>query len=61
MIQKLLLNTQMIGTIFIKILKNAIQVKNEKYWLYLIIWLLMCLVIKNLIQQWLNYLLEGKN
>ena len=24
--------------------------KNEKYWLYLMIWLLVCLVIKNLIQ-----------
>ena len=30
MIQKLLLNTQMIWTIFIKILKNTIQVKNKK-------------------------------
>ena len=24
--------------------------KNKKYWLYLMIWLLICLVIKNLIQ-----------
>ena len=31
MIQKLLLNTQMIWMIFIKILKNTIQIKNEKY------------------------------
>ena len=30
MIQKLFLNTQMIWTIFIKILKNTIQVKNKK-------------------------------
>ena len=44
MIQKLLLNTQMIWMIFKEILKNAIQIKNEKYWLYLMIWLLMCLV-----------------
>ena len=32
------------------ILKNKIQIKNEKYWSYFIIWLLICLVIKNLIQ-----------
>ena len=31
MIQKLLLNTQIIWMIFIKILKNTIQIKNEKY------------------------------
>ena len=36
--------------IFIKILKNAIQIKSGKYWLYLMIWLLICLIIKNLIQ-----------
>ena len=48
--KKLLLNTQMIGMIFTKILKNTIQIKNEKYYLYLMIWLLICLVIKNLIQ-----------
>ena len=36
MIQKFLLNTQMIWMIFIKILKNKniIQIKNEKYYLY---------------------------
>ena len=33
----------------IKMLKNTIQIKKEKYWLHLTIWLLMCLVIKNLI------------
>ena len=34
---------------FYKILKIIIQIKNEKYWLYLI-WLLICLVTKNFIQ-----------
>ena len=36
MIQKLLLSTQMIWMIFIKTLKNTIQIKNEKYriWWY---------------------------
>ena len=33
-----------------KILKNIIQIKNEKYWLYLMIWLLIYFVTKNLIQ-----------
>ena len=42
---KLLLNTQIIWMIFIKILKNTFQMKNEKYWLYMVIWLLICLVI----------------
>ena len=36
----------MIWTIFIKILKNTIQIKNRKYYTYLITWLLICLVIK---------------
>ena len=27
----------------VKILKNTVQVKNELYWLYLILWLLLCL------------------
>ena len=31
MINKLLLNTQMIWMIFTKILKNTVQVKNKKY------------------------------
>ena len=31
-------------------LKNIIQIKNEKYWFYLMIWLLICLLIRNLIQ-----------
>ena len=31
MIQKLLLNIQMTWMIFIKILRNTIQLKNEKY------------------------------
>ena len=31
MIQKLLLNTEMIWIMFLKILKNTIQIKNEKY------------------------------
>ena len=46
MIQKLLLNTQMIWRIFIKVLKDTIQIKNENYWLHLMIWLLICLAIK---------------
>ena len=50
MILKLLLNSQMKWMIFVKILKNTIQIKNEKYWSYLMIWLLICLVIKKLIQ-----------
>ena len=48
MILKLLLNTQMIWMISIKILNNAMQIRNEKYKLLLMIWLLLCLVIKNL-------------
>ena len=35
MIQKLLLNTQMIWTIFLKILKNTTQVKNKKIFIVL--------------------------
>ena len=35
MIQKLLSNTRMIRMIFIKILNLVIQIKNEKYWLYM--------------------------
>ena len=37
MIQKLVLNAQMISKIFIKILKNTIQIGNIKYWLYLML------------------------
>ena len=48
MIQKVLLIIQMIWMIFIKILKNSIQTKNEKHWLYLMIWLLISLLIKKL-------------
>ena len=48
--QKLLLKTQIIWTIFIKTLRNIIQIKSKKYWLHLMIWLLICLVIKKLIQ-----------
>ena len=33
-------NTRMIWMVFIKILKNTIQIKNEKYWSFLMIWLL---------------------
>ena len=40
MILKLFLNTQMIWMIFIKILKNTIQIRNVKYWSYLMTWLL---------------------
>ena len=34
----------------IKILKNITQIKNKKYWSCLMMWLLICLLIKNLIQ-----------
>ena len=37
MIQKLLLDTQMIWVLIIKILKNTIQTKNKKYYLFLMI------------------------
>ena len=42
MILKLLLNTQMIWMIFIKILKNISKIKNVKYKSFLMIWLLIC-------------------
>ena len=32
--------------IFIKILKNTIQIRNVKYKSYLMVWLLICLVAK---------------
>ena len=51
MIQKRLLSTQMIWMIFITTLKNTIQIKNEKYWLYLMIWLLIRLIIKNIVTE----------
>ena len=40
------INNQMIWIIFIKILKNTIQLKSKKNWSYWMIWLLICLVIK---------------
>ena len=49
-ILKLLLNNPMIWVIFIKTLKNIIQIKSGKYWWFLMIWLLMNLVVKSLIQ-----------
>ena len=33
MIQKLLLNSQMIWMVFIKILKNTVQIKKQKIWI----------------------------
>ena len=45
---KLLLNTRMIWIIFIKTLKNTTQIKNVKYYSFLVIWLLIRLVIKKL-------------
>ena len=48
MILNVLLSTQMIWILFIKILKNTIRIKNEKYWLYLMVWLLVCLNNKKL-------------
>ena len=47
MILKLSLNTQIICIIYVKILKNIIQIRNAKYWSFLMIWSLICLVIKN--------------
>ena len=44
MIHKLLLNIQL-WMIFIKILKSAIQATNEKYWLYSMIWFLICFIL----------------
>ena len=41
-----MLNTQMIWMMFIKFLKNTTHRRNTKYLLFLI-WLLICLVIKN--------------
>ena len=40
---------RMIWMIFIKILKNTIQIRNAKHWSYFMIWLLICLIIKHLI------------
>ena len=45
---KLLLNTRMIWIIFIKTLKNTTQIKNVKYYSFLVIWLLIRLIIKKL-------------
>ena len=50
MILKVLLTTQIILMIFMKMLTNTIQIRNAKYWSFLMIWLLMCLEIKKLIQ-----------
>ena len=60
MTQKLLLNTQMIWPIFIKILKKYNPNKIGKYWLYLMMWLLICLVIKTLIVT-VQLFIRGKN
>ena len=45
---KFLFNIQTIWLIFIKSLKILIQIKNEKYWPLLMIWLLICSIIKKL-------------
>ena len=45
---KAFLNIQMIWMIFVKTLKVIIQIKNEKYWSCLEVWLLICLVNKKL-------------
>ena len=50
MILNLLLNTWIMRMIFIKILMNTIQIKYVKYFLCWLIWLLIWLVTKNLIQ-----------
>ena len=61
MIQKNLLNTQMICVTSIKILNNTIEIKNEKYWFYLMAWLLVFVVINRLIQESPNDLLREEN
>ena len=48
MILKVLLSSRIIWMIFIKILKNTIQIRNIKHWSFVMIWLLICLVIKKL-------------
>ena len=60
MILKILLNTQMIWMICIKILKNTIPIKNKNYWSHLIISLLICLVIKKLIQVVTKLFIRGR-
>ena len=45
---KAFLNIQMMWMIFVKTLKVIIQIKNEKYWSCLEVWLLICLVNKKL-------------
>ena len=45
----------------IEILKNTIQIKNEKYWSYLKIWLLTCLVIRKKIKYFSYYFVVPKN
>ena len=50
MILKILFNTRMIWMICIKILINTILIKNKSYLSHLMISLLICLVMKNLIQ-----------
>ena len=47
-ILKVFLNTWIIWMVFMKILKNKIEIRNAKYWLHLTIWLLTFLVIKKL-------------
>ena len=49
-ILRLLLNTEMIRIIFIKILKSTTQRRIVKYYSLLIISLLTCLVIKNFVK-----------
>ena len=41
-----------------KILKIIIQIRNEKYWLHLVMWFLICLSIKKLNQIVNKLLLE---
>ena len=48
MILKLLLNIQVILMICMKIFMSTNQIINAKYWLHLVLWLLICLAISNL-------------
>ena len=48
MILKVLLNAPMIWMIFIKILENIIQTRNTKYWLFLMLGILICAVTKKI-------------
>ena len=51
----------MIWMIFMKGLKNEIQIRNTKYWLHWMIWLLTCLGIKKLNPEVTDIFMRAKN